>query len=85
MSAALQIAHSDFDRDFFDLPLYVQEQIDRKIEEMGLRLRSFSHYRLKGSDRYRLRVGDYRVIYRFDAERNVIHLIAVGNRREVYR
>lgn len=52
---------------------------------MNLRLKTFPHHRLKGHDRFRLRVGDYRIIYTFDAERNVIHLLAVGNRREIYR
>ena len=52
---------------------------------MGLRLKTFPHHRLKGHARFRLRVGDYRIIYTFDPERNVIHLLAVGNRREIYR
>ena len=37
------------------------------------------------TDRYRLRVGDYRVIYEFDLARNELHLIALGNRKEIYR
>jgi len=41
--------------------------------------------RLKGHDRCRLCVGDYRIIYAFDAERNIIHLLGVGHRREIYR
>jgi len=85
VSTAIQIANSEFDQDFFGLPINIQEQIDRKIEEMGFRLSSFSHHRLKGSDRYRLRVGDYRIIYKFDLKQNIIHLIAMGNRREIYR
>ena len=52
---------------------------------MGLRLGSFPHYRMTGGHRYRLRVGDYRIIYTFDAGKNEIHLLAVGHRREVYR
>ncbi|MST95232.1 MAG: hypothetical protein EXS33_08205 [Pedosphaera sp.] len=40
---------------------------------------------MKGSTRYRLRVGDYRVIYSFDLRGNAIHLLAVGPRREVYK
>ena len=52
---------------------------------MGLRLGSFPHYRMTGGHRYRLRVGDYRTIYTFDAGKNEIHLLAVGHRREVYR
>jgi mRNA interferase RelE/StbE len=52
---------------------------------MGLRLASFHHYRMTGGNRYRLRVGDYRIIYTFDISQNEIHLLAVGHRREIYR
>ena len=52
---------------------------------MGLRLSTFPIHRLTGSHRYRLRVGDYRIIYTFDLTENVIHLLAVGHRREIYR
>jgi glucose/arabinose dehydrogenase len=34
---------------------------------------------------YRLRVGDYRIIYRFNVEQGEVQLIALGHRREVYR
>jgi mRNA interferase RelE/StbE len=85
VSAALQVASSDFDRDYYALAPHVRDRIDRKIDEMGLRLRDFPHHRLKGSNRYRLRVGDYRVIYSFDPEKGVIHLLALGHRREIYR
>ena len=40
---------------------------------------------MTGSDRFRLRVGDYRVIYKFDLEKNEIYLLNVGHRREIYR
>lgn len=36
-------------------------------------------------DRYRLRVGDYRVVYRIDDHQLVIEVVQVGHRREVYR
>lgn len=85
MSAALQIYYSGFDTPFLKLPPQVRSRLEAKIDDMGLRLKTFPHHRLKGHDRFRLRVGDYRIIYTFDAERNVIHLLAVGNRREIYR
>jgi mRNA-degrading endonuclease RelE of RelBE toxin-antitoxin system len=65
--AATQIASREFDRDFLKLPLAIQANIQRKIDALGLRLDSFPHYRMTDSDKFRLRVGDYRVIYRFDA------------------
>ena len=52
---------------------------------MGLRLKSFPHHRLKGHDRFRLRVGDFRITYATDVERNIVHLLAIGHRREIYR
>jgi mRNA interferase RelE/StbE len=85
MSVALQICYTTFDAAFFKLPPAVRARIETKIDEMGLRLKNFPHYRMKGHNRYRLRAGDYRIIYTFDAEKNVIHLLAVGNRREIYR
>jgi mRNA interferase RelE/StbE len=85
VSAALQVYYAAFDAVFFKLPSALRERIEAKIDEVGSRLSSFPHERLKGSDRYRLRVGDYRVIYAFDIEQNTIHLLALGHRREIYR
>ena len=36
-------------------------------------------------DRYRLRVGDYRVIYDVTGAQLVILIVGVGHRREIYR
>jgi mRNA interferase RelE/StbE len=83
--AATQIASRQFDDKFFRLQPGVQTQVQRKIDDMGLRLAAFAHYRMKGSDQYRLRVGDYRVIYRFELARREIYLVTIGHRREIYR
>jgi mRNA-degrading endonuclease RelE of RelBE toxin-antitoxin system len=52
---------------------------------MGMRLRKFSHQRLKGIEAFKLHVGENRVIYQNDVEKNEILLIATGHRREVYK
>jgi mRNA interferase RelE/StbE len=83
--AAVQIASREFDDDFFKIPSAIRERIQQKIDAMGSRLAAFPHYRMVGSDRFRLRVGDYRVIYRFDLAKGEIYLLAMGHRREVYR
>ena len=85
MSAATQVAYAAYDSDFFKLPREVQQRIEAKLDDMSRRLASFQHHHLAGSNRYRLRVGDYRVIYTFDVTRETIFLLAVGHRREVYR
>jgi mRNA-degrading endonuclease RelE of RelBE toxin-antitoxin system len=83
--AASQIASREFDGDFLRMTPAVQAQIQRKIDAMGLRLATFPHHRMVGSDKFRLRAGDYRVIYRFDLVKGEIYLVAMGHRREIYR
>jgi len=83
--AATQIASRQFDDDFFQLPAETQLQVQRKVDEMGSRLSTFPHYRMTGSDKYRMRVGNYRVIYGFDIAGGKIYLIAIWHRREIYR
>jgi mRNA-degrading endonuclease RelE of RelBE toxin-antitoxin system len=84
-SAATQITSAQFDQDFFRLSPLVQEQIQAKIDLMGSQLASFPHFRMAVSNNFRLRVGDYRVIYRFDLKEGLLFLTAIGHRREIYR
>jgi mRNA interferase RelE/StbE len=83
--AATQVFSREFDAALTRVPTNISALILGKITEMGRRLESFPHYRMIGHTEFRLRVGDYRVIYDFDTEKNKIYLIALGNRREVYR
>jgi mRNA interferase RelE/StbE len=85
VSAATQVYYASFDAVFLKLPAALGARVEAKIDEIGLRLKSFPHHRLKGSNRFRVRVGDYRIIYAFDLEQNRIHLLAIGHRREIYR
>ena len=83
--AATQICSPQFDRRYFSLAAGVQQQIQRKIDELGCNLRGFPHHRMQGVDAFRLRVGDFRVIYEFNSEKNELFLITVGNRRDIYK
>ena len=58
MSAALQVCYTRFDASFFKLPPPIRTRLESRVDEMGLRLATFSHHRLTGSSRFRLRVGD---------------------------
>lgn len=83
--AATQIYSPRFDQRFFALPKTAQERIQKRIDELGLNLRNFQHQRLQGIDAFKLRVGDFRVIYEFKIERNEPFLLTVGNRRDIYK
>jgi mRNA interferase RelE/StbE len=41
--------------------------------------------RLKGREEFRIRVGDYRVLYTVEHKARVLTILAIGRRREVYR
>lgn len=42
--------------------------------------------KMKGADSlYRVRVGDYRVVYEIRKRRLVVVVVKIGNRRDVYR
>lgn len=41
--------------------------------------------RLVGNDNFRLRVGDYRIIYEFRDSQVLVLVLRIGHRREVYK
>ncbi len=73
-------------REFRALDRHIQRRISAKIE--GLRDDPFPAgvRKFQGqADHWRIRVGDYRVIYRIERQRVVIVIVRLGHRREVYR
>jgi mRNA interferase RelE/StbE len=85
VNQATEIYSREFDSIFFQLPPQLQNRILAQIRELGRHLENFSHYRLQGRQEFRLRVGDYRIIYRIDVGRNELMLVTLGHRSEVYR
>lgn len=85
MAAALQIWSPTFVRAFDSLPPSIRVAVQSKVDEMGTRLDKFPHQRLQGRAEFKLRVGDFRVLYEFDAGLGRIFLHYVGHRREIYK
>ena len=65
----------------------LREQIRAKIDLLAEDPRPHGIKALQGGQKgyLRLRVGDYRVIYRVEDDRLIVLVVAVGHRREVYR
>ena len=73
------------------------KELARVRPDMGIRLlqsmeslasdpRPRQSHKLGGSENcYRLRVGDYRVLYQVDDEAELVTIFKIGHRREVYR
>ena len=41
--------------------------------------------KLSGQERYRLRQGNYRILYSIEDEQLIVQVVKVGNRRDIYR
>lgn len=68
------------------LPRDTRVDIAARIDALTHDPRPFGSRKLVNvPDGYRLRVGDYRVIYEIQGERLVVLVLRVGHRREVYR
>ena len=78
------------------LPKSVQKELDRLPDDVARRImlrltgletdpRPADVKKLKGRDAWRIRIGDYRVIYEIHDRILQVIVITVGHRREVYR
>ena len=67
------------------LPKAIHPHISRRILSLEDNPRPRGAKKLSGREEYRLRVGDYRVLYTIDDKGCVVTVFAVGHRREVYR
>ena len=66
----------------------VAQRILNKIKWLSENFEVVSHERLKGEeweDMFKLRIGDYRVIYSVDRERKIITIHLIGHRSEIYK
>ena len=73
------------DRQFRNLSKDIQERLTPSLDALIRNPRPSGIKKLKGKDAYRLRVGDYRVIYEIHDKVLLVLVISVGHRREVYR
>jgi mRNA interferase RelE/StbE len=73
-------------RDFAGLPHSAQISLKSKIEILAAEPRPRGSKKLSGSlNIYRIRAGDYRVIYEIDDNKLIVLILRAGNRREIYR
>jgi mRNA interferase RelE/StbE len=64
----------------------VQQRILRSLHRLATDPRSASSVKaLKGGDEYRLRVGDWRVVYTLHDDVLTVLVVRIAHRRDVYR
>ncbi len=63
----------------------LKSRLDEAIESLAGDPRPSGCRKLAGtSDRYRVRVGDYRIVYRIDDGKVTVLVLVIDHRREVY-
>jgi mRNA interferase RelE/StbE len=74
------------ERQFKKLDITMARRLRDAINKLGANPRPPNSVMLSGPERnWRIRVGNYRVIYEIHDDRLVVLVIQVGHRREVYR
>jgi mRNA interferase RelE/StbE len=67
------------------LPAKIHDRVIERLTALKNEPRPVGVKRLRGREGYRLRVGDYRVLYVIDDTTQRIEIFSVAHRREVYR
>lgn len=67
------------------LPIEAFESVRDAIYALAEDPRPTGCLKLKNREGWRIRIGDYRVIYEIDDKQQIVTVLHVGNRRDVYR
>jgi len=72
-------------KELAQLPSEAYERVCDAIRALVQDPRPPGCLKLTGREGWRIRVGDYRVIYEIDDKQQVVTILHIGHRRDVYR
>ena len=84
MSYAVDI-HAPAKKSLCRLPANIQTRIARSMLALAENPRPSGVVKLSGREGWRIRIGDYRVIFTIDDAKKEVVIYAIGHRREIYR
>ncbi len=67
------------------VPTKDRQRIVTKIGALADNPRPMGAEKLSGDEKYRIRQGDYRILYQIVDKDLIVTVVRIGNRREVYR
>ena len=67
------------------LPAKDRKRVAAKLRRLASEARPPGSEKLSGQENYRLRQGDYRVVYSVDDDQATVVIVKIGHRRDVYR
>lgn len=73
-------------RDLKSLDHSIQKRVSKHIDSLQTDPRSAGCKKMEGMDGvYRLRIGDYRIIYQIKDSMLLVLVLKIGHRRDIYR
>jgi len=63
----------------------LQKRLINKMLKLSENPRPFGFKKLLASNNYRVRLGDYRIIYTIDDARRSVKILDIGHRKDIYR
>ena len=66
------------------VPRIDRRRIIERIQGLSADPRPPGHEKLSGDDKYRIRQGNYRILYTINGNELIVVVVKVGHRREVY-
>ena len=72
-------------KELASLPAESYQRVKQAIQELSEDARPTGSRKLTGREGWRIRVGDYRVIYEIDDGSSSVTILHIGHRRDVYR
>lgn len=73
------------ERELRALPKPDLRRVTARIRGLAAEPRPVGCEKLSGQDRYRVRQGDYRIVYAVEDGKRLVEVVKIGHRREIYR
>jgi len=73
------------EKDFRVIPKKDARKILQRIDSLALEPRPLGCEKLTGQERYRVRQGQYRIVYSVQDKESTVWIVKVGHRRDIYR
>ena len=79
------VFHRKTEKELRKIPAQDRNKIFAKIQELSDNPYLFGHIKLSGNDElYRVRQGNYRIIYSIEDNQLQIYIIKIGHRKDIY-
>ena len=73
------------EKELRSLPVETQKRLLARLVKLAEDPFAPGTIKLQGEDAYRVRIGDYRIVFELDAQTSILVVLKVGHRSDIYR